>query len=458
MTDNESSGGSIKDDEKDISSGNMSIDEELFTIAGGDKGISSESENEEKFENSSGGVVTGPMEDISSFRSFDPPDLGVESSISSFDGLRPEDIGISDEVFQVETDEPSHDESEVDEVSEFGEIPESGFKDYPEELTKPGILRRNTTGNVVKNEPEREDSSVAFTDTAEYILDKHKSGFSGIMKVVSGSSNYILWWYNGLLGDIDNYGGILSDILKSSGFDDRVVSDLAKPVYDPLEIARRRHLIRDGDENNFLAKCRQKGFLGLFQENVKFSCDSNQSFSLNFRLPLIHPIPLIIKGVVENYHPALSYALGNGEEPGSILESQWNEIKHSEFLDPLWVRTVELFRGGKTWKESSVYGGISEKESENLLYSLRLTSCMNPPVKYGINHYLNIRTRFYSLMERINSDTPEEFFEGTDAKARSNYRELLLFLAEMPLKMQNFIYSDIVYLKKEMERKLQEVT
>lgn len=451
------------------------IESELFTIAGSDNksGQVRNTEDPPEIKPSRPGTIEKIMDEIGSFKSFEAGSLESEGS---FDGMKSVDLGISEDVFGISGDvvqkgkiEPPQEvkyepalEIRDEDIPDVGAgIEEDPDFDVPEELTKPGILKRNTTGGnlaVIPRETDTNDTSGYKPDAGSILLEKHRSGFTGIMKVVTGSWNYVLWWHGGMLGDIDNYGFILADILKKSGFDERAVSDIAKPVLDPVETARRRHLIREGDEKRYMNKCRQAGFEELFRENVSFTCDFNQSFSFNFVLPVVNPLPLIVKGIVENYHPSLSFALSEGEEPSGINNEVWDLLKFSEYLDPLWIRAVELFRSGKNWKEASIYSGISDREGENLACALRLCGALNPKLFSRNNHQQTTRGRFFNLLEKISIQSPEVFFGGTDAKARSNYREYLLFLAEMPLKMQSFLHDEITWLKREMERKLLDIT
>lgn len=452
------------------------IESELFTIAGSDEKSSPIVKTDEppELKPSRPGSVEKIMDEIGSFKAFDTRSLESEGS---FDGLKSVDLGLSEDVFGISGNEVVKAKSPVisaeqkpepvveirdEDIPSLGaEIDDDGDLDIPEELTKPGILKRNTTGGnlaVIPRETDTNDNYGYKPDAGSILLEKHRSGFTGVMKVVTGSWNYVLWWHGGMLGDIDNYGFLLADILKKTGFDERVVSDIAKQPLDPVETARRRHLIRDGDEKRYMNKCRQAGFEELFRENVNFTCEFNQSFSFNFVLPTINPLPLIVKGIVENYPPSLSFALSEGEEPSGINNEVWDLLKFSEYLDPLWVRAVELFRTGKNWREATIYSGISDREAENLACALRLCGALNPKLVSRNNHQQTTRGRFFNLLEKISIQTPEVFFGGTDAKARSNYREYLLFLAEMPLKMQSFLHDEITWLKKEMEQKLQDIT
>jgi hypothetical protein len=461
------------------------IDSDAFTIAGsgvGDNSLSVDAVSVDdtvgKLDDLKDDVLTRDSEDPQKIDSVDMersvnsavldlPEIEDSFEMNSVSGemdlLESNDsiIGENDLISAFLMDDGLKDPEESHSPSDFSEPDQeefTGVLSEPEDNnTAPGILRKNN--QELESVPSQilDKSQPVFApndktgDIARVLMQCHNEGYTGAVESEYYGSRFLLVWSNGLIADIEGYGTILARLLSFSGLGGHVVSDLSRSLSDPIELALSRNLITPEKKIYWLERCREEAFISMVKEDSRVEFDSTVSLAHNFRLALEDPSHLILRGIVENYSGALSWARGQGESPVAINKDRFEEFIEWKSTDPLWIRTINLFNHGMSWSEATIRGGLKREEGESLLYGLRVIGLMAPTLTPGISSHEFFRKKLEELYVRSKRDSIEELLDGKGARARRKATDIRVLLSEVPSVLRQYMEREIQYILNKIE-------
>ncbi len=340
-------------------------------------------------------------------------------------------------------------------------IQSAGTSVHAEQVTAPGILRRNTVVapvDAILPQPDEPRGPVPSTpgtpfegNMAQHLLRLHTAGFSGALEISLPQFTVRMSWENGRVGDLEGYAPILQHLLQLSGAGSALAGDLTRTLSDPIEWAVRRQLISPEEETKWLLRCRREAIrLAITATRSPLPADG-----MEFRrhLPLLDPKPLLFCGVVEHFGADLACALCDCTPP-SGTSVQWVPLFDDADFDPLWVRALRLLAGGTPWAEACIRSGLSVAESWTLAYACRLFQLCEPALPASLPAAEILRRRFRTLEENLRMQPTDQFFGDTAASARRVHQEILIQLASFPVPLRILLSSDIEKLKKSMDKSM----
>ncbi|MGM0597731.1 MAG: hypothetical protein ACQES9_11915 [Myxococcota bacterium] len=287
---------------------------------------------------------------------------------------------------------------------------------------------------------------------ARSLFNAHEKGFTGSLQISGNNETLIVFWENGFIGDIEGYGHILTRLLAYEGVKHHITRDLLRSSGSPLKNAIKRNLIKKKDRNKWALRCIEEGFVSAITEKSKVKFDPSSSMSMNFQLQLIDPKPLILRGIVENYSVATSWARGGGISPVIVNEDLFYELISGYSFDPLWIRVVELFKNGLEWSEAAIRGGITIEEGESLAYGLRLLKVLSPDIPQSIPHEEIERQKIIENLNKIKNSAFHKLFHDNSAKNRRKLKDLKVMLNNLPDKLKLYLDQEIQEIKNELSQ------
>ncbi|MBU1069760.1 hypothetical protein KJ975_09370 [Myxococcota bacterium] len=336
-----------------------------------------------------------------------------------------------------------------------------GTSGHAEQVTAPGILRRNTIEAPADSiQPVIDDqkarglamSSAPFDgNMAQHLLRLHTTGFSGALEISLPQFTVRMSWENGRVGDLEGYAPILQHLLQLSGAGSAFAGDLTRTLSDPIEWAVRRQLISSEEETKWLLRCRREAIrLAITATRCPVPAEG-----LDFRrhLPLLDPKPLLFCGVVEHFGADLACALCDCTPPADT-SVQWIPLFDDADFDPLWVRALHLLASGTPWAEACIRSGLSVAESWTLAYACRLFQLCEPTLPASLPAAEILRRRFRTLEENLRTQSSDQFFGDNAASARRVHQEILIQLASFPVPLRILLAQDIEKLKKSMDKSM----
>lgn len=363
------------------------------------------------------------------------------------------ELPLADEVFSLGTSERR--------MSELASVP-------GEQVTAPGILRRNTVvasveelapastagGRPGTSSPDRPGSPVAGPfegNVATHFLRLHHSAFTGVLELAMPQFTVRMSWEDGAVRDLEGYAPILQHLLALAGAGSHFAADLTRTLSDPIEWAVRRQLISPEEETKWLLRCRREAIrLVITASRCPVVVDGAE---FRRHLPPLDPKPLLFSGVVEHFPAELACALCDCEGPSTVSES-WNPLFDDPDFDPLWVRAVHLLSGGAPWAEACIRAGLSMSESWTLAYACRLFQVCGPALTGHLPEAELLRRRFRTLEENLRAQPPDQFFGGSAAAARRVQQDILVQCSELPPPLRTLLAADIEKLKKSMDKSM----
>ncbi len=361
------------------------------------------------------------------------PSLSVQNTL---DSMQEQEV-LSDELFNLG-------------FSETGAVANSPA----EQVTAPGILRRNTMVADIRD-PVEEPEGIFPADTqepAQAFLRAWKTRMTGVMELSLSHHRIRLAWESGMMGDVDGIGPILQHLLQLSGASVTLTGDLTRTLSDPLELALKRKLILPEEELTWLARCRKEAFILALSEKKGPVMVENVEFSR--KLPLLDPRPLLFRGIVETMAPDAACAWCDCAFPEQVAKPEWNPLFSDTEFDPLWVRAIRLFADTGQWMESSIRAGLSQGESWTLAYASRLFDLCEPRLPKEVPAAEILRRRFRNLEESFRTGPNASFFGDNPIAARRVHQEILVQLSSLPTPLQVLLALDIEKLKKSMDKAL----
>jgi hypothetical protein len=329
-----------------------------------------------------------------------------------------------------------------------------------EQVTAPGILRRNTVVAPVEEVelaagaspcPGPVEGAPFDGNMAQHFLRLHQAGFSGVLEMTLPQFSLRMSWEDGKVGDLEGYAPILQHLLQLSGAGTAYSGDLTRTLSDPIEWAVRRQLISPDEEMKWLLRCRREA---LRLAITATRCPV-QAEGVDFRrhLPLLDPKPLLFCGVVEHFGADLACALCDCETP-VVSAVPWNPLFDDADFDPLWVRALHLLGLGTPWAESCIRAGLSVAESWTLAYACRLFQLCAPPLSATLPGAELLRRRFRTLEENLRVQSPDQFFGTTATSARRVHQDILVQISEFPAPLRILLAGDFEKLKKSMDKSM----
>ncbi len=328
-----------------------------------------------------------------------------------------------------------------------------------EQVTTPGILRRNTVVAPVAefhaapaHSPAGPPVSGPFDgNVALHFLRLHESGFTGVIELALPQSTVRMSWEAGQVGDLEGYAPILQHLLALAGAGSSFAADLTRTLSDPIDWAVRRQLISPDEELKWLLRCRREAIrLAITATRCPVSADGAE---FRRHLPPLDPKPLLFSGVVEHFAPDLACALCDCAPPVSVPTS-WHTLFDDPDFDPLWVRALHLLSGGTPWPEACIRAGLTVAESWTLAYAVRLFQLSGPPLPDGVTTAELQRRRFRTLEENLRILPPDQFFGGNPAAARRVHQDILVQISEFPGPLRMLLAADFEKLKKSMDKSM----
>ena len=335
-----------------------------------------------------------------------------------------------------------------------------------EQVTAPGILRRNTVAASVGDmEPPvagRPGTSVADRSTppvvgsfdgnvATHFLRLHQMTFTGVIELALPQFTVRLSWEDGAVRDLEGYAPILQHLLVLAGAGSAFAADLTRTLSDPIEWAVRRQLISPEEETKWLLRCRREAIrLAITAPRCPTTVEGAE---FRRHLPPLDPRPLLFSGVVEHFSADLACALCDCAVPETAL-TPWHPLFDDPDFDPLWVRAVHLLSRGTPWEEACIRAGLSVTESWTLAYACRLFQLAGPTLPSQLPNAELLRRRFRTLEENLRSQPPDQFFGGSPAAARRVQQDILVQSSELPSPLRTLLAGDIEKLKKTMDKSL----
>jgi hypothetical protein len=329
-----------------------------------------------------------------------------------------------------------------------------------EQVTAPGILRRNTVVAPVDavelpvQTPLRMGTPgfAPFEgNMAQHFLRLQATGFSGVLELTLPQFSVRMSWEGGRVGDLEGYAPILQHLLQLSGAGSAFSGDMTRTLSDPIEWAVRRQLISADEEMKWLLRCRREAIrLAIASTRAPAAAEG-----VDFRrhLPLLDPRPLLFCGVVEHFGADQACALCDSEPP-SKTPSQWNPLFDDADFDPLWIRALHLLSSGTPWAEACIRAGLSVGESWTLAYACRLFQLCDPPLSPSLPAAEILRRRFRTLEENLRTQSPDQFFGANATSARRIHQDILVQLSEFPVPLRNLLAGDFEKLKKSMDKSM----
>ena len=327
-----------------------------------------------------------------------------------------------------------------------------------EQVTAPGILRRNTVVvpaggfDPAAERPQPAPSEGPFDgNVALHFLRLHQSGFTGAIELALPQFTVRMSWEAGRVGDLEGYAPILQHLLALAGAGSSFAADLTRTLSDPIDWAVRRQLISPDEEVKWLLRCRREAIrLAITATRCPVPADGAE---FRRHLPPLDPKPLLFSGVVEHFAPDLACALCDCAPPVSV-PAAWHPLFDDPDFDPLWVRAVHLLFGGTPWSEACIRAGLTLAESWTLAYAVRLFQLGGPALPEGVPAAELKRRRFRTLEENLRTLPPDQFFGGSPAAARRVHQDILVQVSEFPGPLRMLLAADFEKLKKSMDKSM----
>ncbi len=329
---------------------------------------------------------------------------------------------------------------------------------HSEQVTAPGILRRNTIvapAETIMAPPAAPVSPVQPPDApfdgnmAQYFLRLHQTGFSGVLELALPQFSLRMSWEGGKVGDLEGYAPILQHLLQLTGAGSSFSGDLTRTLSDPIDWAVRRQLISSDEETKWLLRCRREAIrLAITATRAPLPAEG-----VDFRrhLPLLDPKPLLFCGVVEHFGADIACALCDCMVP-ETAPVQWDPLFDDTDFDPLWVRALHLLGNRTPWTEACIRAGLSTAESWTLAYACRLFQLCGPPLAATLPGAEILRRRFRTLEENLRTQSPDQFFGPSATSARRVHQDLLVQMSEFPVPLRILLAGDFEKMKKSMDK------
>lgn len=327
-----------------------------------------------------------------------------------------------------------------------------------EQITSPGVLRRNTVVaslDEVEKLFQGEYATPEFTlpqwngNTVLFLLDLHRQRFSGQMEIALAHFHLVFSWIDGRIAHIEGLTPILVSLLHLGS--DVMGMDLLRTVSDPIEWAQRRRLIAPNEAQRWFDRCRREAIrMAVSARRIPMVSVSHETTR---NVPtLLDPRGPLFAGIMEYMGADEACALCDGKEPQKCV-STWNDLFADPDIDPLWIRALHLFAGGFSWEESCIRAGMGMPESWKLAYASRLFGFTEPQLP--VNPTAEIfRRRFRRFEESLHSGNSLHPLGEDPVAARHMQQEMLLLFTQLPDSLRLLLSGDFEKLKKSIDKAL----